>query len=298
MDLTAISAANEAKMKKRAAVEEELRNAIGTLKKPNRISAIKEYVDSADQRILPGSNVSRRGPNAVTRLGGVQVTATPKRLTKVKHVQPTPVHSRLEPATGSTAFVPSSGIRPPPSSFIPDTGHRSAGAAMRGLQIDETPSRGGGKKVSFFPEWGNYADRATTGVSAFKLPAKRISSGQAHDGYGTPQPPIVHQTPSKQRHADFILLETPSDVGACVTATPQKQIHMSTVVGTPVRHRTVSTDTAKDRAIGLANYAESDFSEGPVKPQKPEHDQGTGVVQKETDIYAALGWDDDIDELA
>lgn len=298
MDLTAISAANEAKMKKRAAVEEELRSAIGTLKKPNRVSAIKEYVDSADQRILPGSSVSRRGPNAGRRLGGIQVTATPKRLTMTKQVQPTPVHPGREPASGSTAFVPSSGIRPPPSSFIPDTGHRSAGAAMRGVQIDETPSRGAGKKVSFFPEADIDADRAGTGVSAFKLPAKKISSGQTQDERSAAQPAIVHQTPSRQRHADFLRPETPGDAEACIVATPQKQTKASIVVGTPVRFRTFSDDTADDRATGQANNAESDIVKRHVETQQPQHSQENGGVQEDTNIYAALGWDDDMDELA
>lgn len=50
VDLSAMTAANEAKLRKRATIEEELKSAISALKKPNRGLAVREYVDSTDQR--------------------------------------------------------------------------------------------------------------------------------------------------------------------------------------------------------------------------------------------------------
>lgn len=50
VDLSAMAAANEAKMRKRANIEEELQSAISALKKPNRGLAAREYVESTDQR--------------------------------------------------------------------------------------------------------------------------------------------------------------------------------------------------------------------------------------------------------
>lgn len=50
VDLRAVSTSHESKLKKKALVEEELRNAITVLKKPNRGLAVKDYVGSAEQR--------------------------------------------------------------------------------------------------------------------------------------------------------------------------------------------------------------------------------------------------------
>lgn len=50
VDLRAVSTSHKSKLKKKALVEEELRNAITVLKKPNRGLAVKEYVGSAEQR--------------------------------------------------------------------------------------------------------------------------------------------------------------------------------------------------------------------------------------------------------
>lgn len=59
VDLSAISTATEAKLRRKASVEEELRGAIATLKKPNRTLAVKELVESFDQRV-PGAGASSR----------------------------------------------------------------------------------------------------------------------------------------------------------------------------------------------------------------------------------------------
>lgn len=50
IDLNAMSQATQAKLKRKAAVQEELRGAIATLKKPNRRIAVKELVESFERR--------------------------------------------------------------------------------------------------------------------------------------------------------------------------------------------------------------------------------------------------------
>lgn len=50
VDLSSISQAKEAKLKKKASVEQELKGAIAALKKPNPRMAVKELVDAADRR--------------------------------------------------------------------------------------------------------------------------------------------------------------------------------------------------------------------------------------------------------
>lgn len=59
VDLSAMTAANEAKIKKKAAINEQLKNAISTLKKPNRVAAVKDIVDFADQRSTVASGKSK-----------------------------------------------------------------------------------------------------------------------------------------------------------------------------------------------------------------------------------------------
>ncbi len=50
VDLTAVSQAKEAKMKKKAELEQELQGVIATLKRPNPRMAVKEFVESAERR--------------------------------------------------------------------------------------------------------------------------------------------------------------------------------------------------------------------------------------------------------
>ena len=50
VDLSAVSQATEAKLKKKASVEHELKGAIAALKRPNPRLAVKELVESAERR--------------------------------------------------------------------------------------------------------------------------------------------------------------------------------------------------------------------------------------------------------
>lgn len=59
VDLSAISNATEAKLRRKASVEEELRGAIATLKKPNRTLAVKELVESIEHRVHSAGASSR-----------------------------------------------------------------------------------------------------------------------------------------------------------------------------------------------------------------------------------------------
>ena len=51
VDLNGVSQAVEAKLKKKASVEQELRGAIATMKKPNPRMAVKELVEAAERRV-------------------------------------------------------------------------------------------------------------------------------------------------------------------------------------------------------------------------------------------------------
>lgn len=61
VDLSAVSQATEAKLRKKANVEQELKGAIAALKRPNPRLAVKELVESAEKRAAgSGSNARSR----------------------------------------------------------------------------------------------------------------------------------------------------------------------------------------------------------------------------------------------
>ncbi|KAF2093044.1 hypothetical protein NA57DRAFT_61899 [Rhizodiscina lignyota] len=139
VDLSALSAASEAKLRKKASVQEQLRDAISTLKKPNRGAAVKENVDFAQKRTTSGSKIG-----AAKSLQSVQVGATPKRANKFSSVAATPNRTSkailghdFAGAPGSS-FVPSSAIRP----------RHDTNVDPRPPFVQSTPSRGPGRTTS------------------------------------------------------------------------------------------------------------------------------------------------------
>ena len=59
VDLTVASQATETKLQRKAAFEQELKGAIAALKKPNPRLAVKELVESAEQRVAGAITKSR-----------------------------------------------------------------------------------------------------------------------------------------------------------------------------------------------------------------------------------------------
>ena len=59
VDLTVVSQAAQAKLKKRATVEKELQGAIATLKRPNPRMAVKDLVEAADKRVAESTSKSK-----------------------------------------------------------------------------------------------------------------------------------------------------------------------------------------------------------------------------------------------
>ena len=181
VDLSAMSAASEAKLKKKADVEEKLREAISTLKKPNRAAAVKEVAESADasfaKALARGNGRLQRGrvPPATANGVGTRedkawvIAATPSRHARsAKVAKGTPFHGQTTahphetdalPSSGSSALVPSTSARldgrqhyhdaqhlPASTPAIPVTGHRPRYQSHDGNTashaIEETPSRG------------------------------------------------------------------------------------------------------------------------------------------------------------
>lgn len=258
MDLTATSAAAAAKMKHKARVEDDLKEAIATLKRPNRDLAAGAYMAEIEQRGLGSANRSRKPANTVRKvIKDVQVTATPRAGRRTKNViEQTPVHyhqnpfvrpSATEPPPLSDLCIPSSGIRQA-SSLIPGTiQHSMTVQELVQPGIAETPSKAPNMKVF------------TSGParrSIFATPVKsstRLFPEDAHPSSNVFETPVkaASSPPARDRHT------TPPGVAA-----------------TPVRTAVSNVDTVP------AAFATRLKQAG------------------ETSIYDALGWNDDDDDFA
>lgn len=220
IDLTALSATADAKQKKKAAIDEQVRNAISTLRKPNRGAAVKDIVDFAENR------------------RAVLVDATPKRVNKFLAVTP---HHVAKPVALDSRVVSSSGA-------VPDTGNRQrytnpSPAAVRVAKpnIAETPSRS----------------------SAWLMPFKDVPiDGRPHDISMSTRgaKPAIFATPSKPRSRDLGVFH---DEEQSIFATPLKS-------------------------------AKAAHSPDVLKVMRPSSAPSGSAAN----IYSALGWDNDLDELS
>ena len=219
MDLTATSAAAAAKLKHKARVEDDLKEAIATLKKPNRDLAAGAYMAEIEKRGLGSGNRSRKPANPVRKVvKDVQVTATPRAGQRTRNVvEQTPVHYHQNPFVRPAATeaappidlcVPSSGVRQP-SSVVPGTIQRSVTAReLARPGVAETPSKSPTTKMftsgaarrtifatpvksstRFFPE----DSHPTSNV--FETPVKAVGSSPPIVRDTTP--PVVTTTPIK-----------------------------------------------------------------------------------------------------
>lgn len=62
VDLTAVSQATQAKLQKKAAIEQELQGAIAAMKKPNPRMAVKELVEASEKRAAVGVKSRSKPP--------------------------------------------------------------------------------------------------------------------------------------------------------------------------------------------------------------------------------------------
>ncbi|KAH7414308.1 DNA replication regulator SLD3-domain-containing protein [Phaeosphaeria sp. MPI-PUGE-AT-0046c] len=258
VDLTTPSATATAKLKQKKRVDEEVKEAITALRKPNRGLAAGGYVDENERRSLGLASRSRKQANPVRRVGtDVQVSQTPKAGRRTKNmVEQTPTHHHhiSNPFTRfSTSAAPPSGdfCIPPAgarhSDLVPGTVQRSAtGRRLARDGIAETPS---------------------------KAPStKAFESGVARR--------TIFATPTK---ANVATLSRDSNVVSHIFETPAKVVGSSPF----------TTNTTQAAAITVTPTKPSSArpSEGRqlVDSKKAE--------AEEPSIYAALGWDDEDDGL-
>jgi hypothetical protein len=257
LDLTTPSAAVTAKLKQKQRVEEDLKEAITALKKPNRGLAASGYVDDVERRGLGPASRSRKQPNPVRKVvKDIQVTATPRVGRRTKDmVEQTPYHhhphgisnpfARFSTTTAphSSEFcIPASGSRQP--AMVPATVQRSATARNLAHQnVAETPSKAPNIKT-----FDSGAARRTIFATPLKpnVVAPRDGSVEpASHVFDTPAKVIGSSPPTKANVPP-----------TTITATPTKSLGAY----------------AEDRAAACS-------------------------ANEEPSIYAALGWDDDDDVL-
>jgi DNA replication regulator SLD3 len=257
IDLETTSAAAAAKIRQKKRVEDDLKDAITALKKPNRGLAAGNYANDVEQRGLGLTNKSRKPTSTVRNLTkDVQVSATPRAARRMNNtmIQQTPMHHR-NPFTGprqtdappsSDFCIPSSAPRPA-SSIVPATVQRSATTRrFEEPSISETPSRPAISK--------SFLSQSTTNRTLFVTPRK-------HRAPSPDSPAQVDATPTK------MIASSPPDIVNTRTkprllfATPLKPAAQAPVPDVVVP--SISTAAAKDG--------------------------------DEPSIFDALGWNDDDD---
>lgn len=142
VDLSAMSRANELKMRKNAQVEEQLRDALITIKKPNRTLAHEEVAKIADETFAKAVGKGRIAGNVRRAIQKTSIDATPRAI----KATPAPRRRPQQRSEKSTSMVPSSSTRlfarpvdlPNSSVAVPQTGHRPRHTS----NVEDTPSRG------------------------------------------------------------------------------------------------------------------------------------------------------------
>lgn len=188
VDLNTISTATEAKLKRKAIIEEELKEAITTLKKPNRGLAIKEFVESSEQRTFASVSASKRKKDVAARrvlqnVRNVQVLATPKHERKIDALALAPrdvMESRKEEPIplnppSNWGFIPASITKSNTQCWDKTTRIQPSTASS---VIADTPSRGPAKTISFFGATTvtSTPERSAQAVSSFRIPSSAAKS--------------------------------------------------------------------------------------------------------------------------
>lgn len=284
VDFGAIAAANEAKAKKKQEVEQKLKDAISTLKKPSRAAVSGEFVDAVEQRKRMAEGRARPPLHKRKSSSVAQVAATPKNghknsaIAATPHHIPAPSFVRSAVPSPGPSVVPSSSTKQKSFSFahfspvneasededaIPATDHRPRHKDA----LAETPSK---PRVAFASLPGASPDDDED------LP------GHVGQDRGDSSPlresPTLLKTPSKPQRPTFSI--TPS------RPTPPlnfgKAKFKQNIAATPLKN---AADDTFEKMLG-----------GPSAMTKQQRVDEDGSKHRADDIYASLGWDDELDD--
>ncbi|KAL8782499.1 MAG: hypothetical protein Q9213_005338 [Squamulea squamosa] len=274
VDLTAVSYAKEAKIRKKAEVEQELQGAIAALKKPNPRMAVKELIESAERRATGVKSRKSQNPVRHPFAQSVQIMATPSahRRRDVYASQTSQAQKSVVVEEDLDEIPPSSCIRVPGSSVKPWGELQTTSSATRPAvhlmpTVEQTPSRGSCK---FF--------RSNTMPNTIRHSAKQTitttTSSAMVAGHSSSLPDTSRRSVEKIPSSHLGDHGTPSKATSTSTngnllrsgieSTPMKQLK-------PVSANVVATRTR--------------ITSSPIP-------KGGDVS-----IYESLGWNDDVDEL-
>ncbi|KAF2019119.1 hypothetical protein BU24DRAFT_418721 [Aaosphaeria arxii CBS 175.79] len=269
VDLSAPSAAAAAKIQQKKRVEDEVKEAIAALKKPNRGLAVGGYVDDMERRGLGVATKSSRKPTNTVRkvVKDVQVSATPRVAKRTKNVIEQTPNNHRNPFVRERDFdaIPSSSLR------IPSSGVRSMGSIVPGTVQRSTASRK--QPVSGIAE------------TPSKAPNNRSFSSGAIPG-------PVFATPVKHRAVSPPLPEKIASTPAAVLATPNKVSFAIPSGPSGFTPQPVFTTPTKEPPAAMA--AATTIGESPL-PSGPSKQQSKSITGTQPSIYDALGWNDDND---
>ena len=326
VDLNAVAKAREARLKKLSSMTEQAKQldaAINALRKPNRQVVVSEFVDELEQRktaaASKSTSSSRKSKNPTRNpFGqGVQVMATPKKnrqsnifsnhVSRVEQpMMQSPEQQQDEPPS-SISQIPSSVARPPFGSSSHSQPVNTSRLTLDGLlndrrpdSVGETPTRGPGKRLplsSLSQPVSRIAATPTRRLS--KLGQKAALAEIPEDEEDAPgsSPPIF-----SRRENDFLAGNDDS-----LPATPSRKRRTSPAEGrppvlleTPVKRPKMTFSdrfTATGSSEMLRQLEKEASKESSSKGNRLER-QREQEVEDESTIYATLGWDDDIDDLA
>lgn len=307
--------ADDARAKKKAMVDAELRNAISALKKPNRLLAGKVMVEETEKRLFGGPTyVSNTRKLAQSPVNHVQVKATPAnvrfrdvldvadegalqygkgfKLSRGRSVtQPAAAMASLleEPAqVGATprhvANTPSPSQTPRQRDAVPNSSPLQARKVAPRPQMQQssewrqkTKSQPAPFARDLLQPTGVNDDPLVVAVATTPSGKDRMSTTQRQH----PRSGSLLETPVKKAR-NMLIDESPSPCqpallmsGGRAGIKPHQPAHL--VFLSPARRR-----ISADASVGLAKETEGPAAGGSTKPKS---------------IYQQLGWDDDLDEL-
>ncbi|CCC10225.1 hypothetical protein SMACR_02802 [Sordaria macrospora] len=239
----------DAKAKKKARLEAELKEAISALKKPNRALAGKEIVEEAERRTAqPKSKLNKKQPRAA----GVQIKATPanNRFKDVFTKESQPLHlDHLFEEDG--AAIPSSASVVPAStlprkftnvfatSTSPNTGQGGNPSSQTGdearqipphKQVQETPLRKKSVPQISLPQIDEEVEEATPVPPSKNVDVHVQATPVRKQRFTQQKLPVPHRPDDHLQ----VPQATTTTTTTITTTTPQRKRH---VQGTPMRNR-------------------------------------------------------------
>ncbi|KAL8835303.1 MAG: hypothetical protein Q9170_003389 [Blastenia crenularia] len=273
VDLSGAAQAIEAKAKKKAIVEHELRGAIAALKRPNPRMAVKEFVEASEKRVAGTKSRKSKKPVRNPFAQGVQIAATPSANRRRD------VFSGLHSQSLQAAAVQEELEEIPSSScaLVPASTMKARTDEIMGRQLDTTLQR-------LMPSVEQTPTRGPSKFAQVDIAAKlRLA------------PESIESTPSSIARAKYAM---------SVQDTCQKPGYLKPTWTTDVQ----ATPSRKASIAGLdGNLPRPDVESTPMKQLKcvstkiprASYDLAPSPAPDEGDesIYTSLGWDDDVDEL-